>query len=102
MTMPGFTAEAALDRGREHYRMRLTAPGGGTGVSPAQFVPDTGISTGIDLGDTGIGTDISTCKQTTVCGPCIRFCIPRFGCFGFRECQCTTKSGGTRFFGQTC
>ncbi|HWW73957.1 MAG TPA: hypothetical protein VNZ44_01095 [Pyrinomonadaceae bacterium] len=109
MTMPGFTAEAALDRGHVHYR---SGPGAGRdagGVFPALLL-DTGLDTGLDAGldtgaDLGIGPDLTgTCAQTTVCGACQRVCIqyPFYRCFSFQQCRCTTKGGNTKFFARPC
>jgi len=100
MTMPGFTAEAALGRGHAHYRLSRSAGRDAEGVFPAQL--DAGFDAGAEL---GIDTDLAgTCAKTTVCGPCQRFCIqyPFFQCFSFQQCRCTTKSGGTKFFARPC
>jgi hypothetical protein len=88
--MPGFHADAAV------------------GARPSQAMMGTLAFDGADWGavlaaqDTSIGPDVSTCAATTVCGPCMRFCVPRFGCFAFKQCHCTTKDGGTRYFAQAC
>lgn len=88
--MPGFHADAAV------------------GARPSQAMMGTLADDGSNWGavlaaqEETIGPDVSTCEATTVCGPCRRFCIPRFGCFGFKQCRCTTKGGGTRFFAEAC
>jgi hypothetical protein len=86
--MPGFHADAAVGAPAQAMMGTLAYDGSNWGaVLAAQ--------------DASIGPDVSTCKATTVCGPCMRFCT-RFGCFGFKECQCMTKGGGTRYFAEAC
>jgi hypothetical protein len=89
MNLPGFTAELSLSGSM------------GSFYGSAAAFDSVGAVVGLAQTDS-IDPLISMCKQTTVCGPCERFCIPRVGCFAFKVCHCTTKDGGERVFTQPC
>ena len=88
MNLPGFTADQSLDGAKGNVFRMIAAFNALSGtVGAAQLE-----------GDLALGT----CAATTECDECQRFCIPRFGCFGFQRCCCTTKNGGQRCFVRRC
>ena len=89
MNLPGFTADLSLGESKGNvYRMVAAFHTMSGTVQAAQLDGDI--------------TALGTCAATTECGPCERICIPRFGCFGFQVCCCTTKGGNRKCTARRC